>query len=33
MMPDRVSEDIIGHFIYHRQVEIIQLLKDGLIVD
>ena len=31
MNPDRRSDTIIGHYIYQRQVEIIQLLKEGLI--
>jgi hypothetical protein len=31
MKPDRRTETIISQFIYQRQVEIIQLLKDGLI--
>ena len=31
MKPDRRTDTIIGQFIYLRQVEIIQLLKEGLI--
>jgi hypothetical protein len=31
MKPDRRTDTIIGQFIYQRQVEIIQLLKEGLI--
>ena len=31
--PGRISDRIIGQFIYQRQVEIIQQLRDGLIVD
>lgn len=31
MKPDRRTDSIIGQFIYQRQVEIIQLLKEGLI--
>ena len=33
MKPDRKSDNIIGQFIYQRQVEIIQLLKEGLVVE
>jgi hypothetical protein len=33
MKPDRKSDSIIGQFIYQRQVEIIQLLKEGLVVE
>lgn len=33
MKPDRKSDTIIGQFIYQRQVEIIQLLKEGLVVE
>ena len=32
IQPDRKSDTIIGQFIYQRQIEIIQQLKDGLIV-
>lgn len=31
MKPDRISDSIIGRYIYQRQVEIIQLLKEGLV--
>ncbi|MDD5286572.1 MAG: PilZ domain-containing protein [Desulfuromonadaceae bacterium] len=31
MSPDRKSDTIIGHYIYQRQVEIIQRLKEGLV--
>ncbi len=33
MIPDRRNDSIIGQFIYQRQIEIIQLLKDGLVLD
>lgn len=33
MKPDRRSDTVIGQFIYQRQVEIIQLLKEGLVVE
>ena len=31
--PDRTTDNIIGRFIYQRQVEIIQQLKEGLVVE
>ena len=31
MTPSRQIDNVIGQFIYHRQVEIIQELKDGLV--
>jgi hypothetical protein len=31
--PGRMADNIIGQFIYQRQVEIIQQLKDGLILE
>jgi hypothetical protein len=31
--PDRMTDNIIGRFIYQRQVEIIQQLRDGLVVE
>ena len=31
--PDRMTDNIIGRFIYQRQVEIIQQLKEGLVVE
>jgi hypothetical protein len=31
--PDRKSDRTIARFIYQRQVEIIQQLKDGLVVE
>jgi len=31
--PDRATDNIIGRFIYQRQVEIIQQLKEGLVVE
>jgi hypothetical protein len=33
MKPDRRSDTVIGQFIYQRQVEIVQQLKEGLIVE
>lgn len=33
MKPDRRSDTVIGQFIYQRQVEIIQQLKEGLVVE
>lgn len=30
--PDRISDSVIGKFIYQRQVEIVLALKDGLVV-
>jgi PilZ domain len=33
MKPDRRSDNLIGQFIYQRQVEIIQQLKEGLVVE
>jgi PilZ domain len=33
MKPDRVSDTVIGRFIYQRQVEIVQQLKEGLVVE
>ena len=33
MKPGRMSDRVIGHYIYQRQVEIIQQLKDGLLLD
>ena len=33
LKPGRLSDRIIGQFIYLRQVEIIQQLKDGLLLD
>jgi hypothetical protein len=31
--PDRMTDNIIGRFIYQRQVEIIQQLREGLVVE
>lgn len=31
--PDRISDTVIGKYIYQRQVEVILALKDGLVVD
>jgi len=33
MKPDRRSDTVVGQFIYQRQVEIIQELKDGLVTE
>jgi hypothetical protein len=33
MKPDRRNDTVIGQFIYQRQVEIIQLLKEGLVLE
>ncbi len=33
MKPDRRSDTVLGQFIYQRQIEIIQQLKDGLIAN
>lgn len=31
--PDRMTDNIIGRFIYQRQVEIIQQLREGMVVE
>ncbi|MEI6205588.1 MAG: PilZ domain-containing protein [Desulfuromonadales bacterium] len=31
--PDRISESMVARFIYKRQVEIVQQLKDGFVVE
>lgn len=31
--PDRISDTVIGKYIYQRQVEVILALKDGLVVE
>jgi len=33
MITDRQNDGIIGRFIYQRQIEIIQELKDGLVAE
>ena len=33
MKPDRISDSVIGRYIYQRQIEIIQELRDGLVTE